>query len=349
MHIMATAQGILDEEGTAAIPRAPPPSPELPHAGFEPHFDLSALLMGDLSEPTSPITFDRSPPTLPYLQCDTGSSYSEEANSLYPVSPPHDIPNGYSRHQFDSLSYISSSVPINSTNDQFRYLSHSYEAAPMELLQNNVRQRKISLKRNHDDLSDDLCYSTSCDPTWLLVEPPNEFGHKKACQGRDLTLSASHTSPTRHKKFPIRLSGRRDHSPPLVTGIDQLSIDSTASQHARGYTNSLEGNDVSEEQLMDCSDCSADVTATRGDSTAMDFTNDHTPFSVTAPSPTHLPNTRSHTFSFSPNNSSSLLKPHAVFPYTSQTQTPVDHQFFSSFHEQSAPLPDNVNLLSRSL
>lgn len=345
---MATAQEILDEEGTvAAVPRAPPPSPELPHAGFEPQFDLSALLMSDLSESTSPITLDRSPPNFnfPY------GSYPEEANSLYPMSPPHDIPNGYSRHQFD---YISSSVPINSTNE-FHHLSHSLEAAPLErhLLENNVRQRKISLKRNHDDLSDDLCYSTSCDPTWLLVEPPNEFGHKKACQGRESTLFTSHTSPTRHKKFPVgRLSGRRDHcSPPLITGIDQLSIDNAVSQHTHGHANSLERNDFNEEQLMDCSDSSVDATATHADSTAMDFTNNHAPFSITAPSPppTHLPNTRSHTFSFSPNNSSSLLKPHAVFPYTSQTQTPVDHQFFSSFHEQSAPPPDNVNLLSRSL
>ena len=344
---MATAQEMLDEEGTvAAIPRAPPPSPELPHAGFESHFDLSALLMSNLSEPTSPVSLDCSPPTFSFPPLRSGS-YSEEANSLYPVSPPHDIPNGYSRHQFD---YISSSVPINSTNE-FHHLSHSLEAGPLErhLLENNVRQRKISLKRNHDDLSDDLCYSTSCDPTWLLVEPPNEFGHKKACQGRESTLSTSHTSPTRQNKILGRLSGRREHySPPLISGIDQLSIDNTA-QHTHSYANSLERNEVSEEQLMDCSDSSADVTTAHA---AMDFTNDHAaPFSVTAPSPppTHIPNTRSHTFSFSPNNSSSLLKPHVVFPYTTQTQTPADHQFFSSFHEQSAPSSDNVNLLSRSL
>ena len=354
---MATASELLDEEGTAFIPRAPPPSPELPHASFEPQFDFTTILgsLGD-SEPTSP-TAQYLPPSIFTLPSPQQGSDVEKMLCHHSTSPPHDIPlaiNGFSRH-VDVSSYMSSSVPVNSTNDCRIPLSQCHDAAQLLFAErsspeNHVRQRKISLKRNHDDLSDDQCYSSSCDPSWLLVETPSDVGHKKACQGRD-TIHSPHMSPTRHRKSG-RLTGRLEHSPPLVSGIDQLSINaSVPPQQTYGFaaSSSWQGNN-SDDQQMDCSDV---ATTSQADSIAMELSTDHNQISLTTPSPPlFLPTTRSHTFSFSPSdNSSSLLKPQPVFPHANQTQAPTNHQFFLSFHEQSAHLhPDNpINLLSRSL
>ena len=387
---MATAQDLdVDDD----IPRAPPPSPELPHTGNDTYFDFSSIQFLDSSpEPSSPASFHHhSPPTFPLPSMEDDIS---KIPSHYPTSPPHDIPPGIngmtSNHRSDFRpTFTSSSVPVNCLIDDQRHLPHSYGAAQllsfMELPglsedNHHLRHRKISLKRNHDDLSDDCCYSSSCDPSWMLVEPPpDEGGHKKACQERDAEMGSVQTSPSRHKKLsvPSRLPGRtRDHTtppPPLVSRLNHLSIGKSVSRQEYDnswhdnswhdnswHGNSLHGNSWhgnagvgGDDQQMDCSESTGNtvVMVTQNDSTAMDC--DHTPFSVTAPSPSHLaPTTRSHTFSFSPTpSSSSFLNPNSLSPYTDQGWLPPSsHQFYSSFHEQSPSLPDgSVNMLSRSL
>ena len=369
--IMATAQELdVDDDGSSFIPRAPPPSPEVPHAGTETYFDFSSIqFLDNNSEPSSPTPFHHHSPL-------NFSSLEEEvtkARSLYPTSPPHDIPHGVNgltshHHSHFCPTFTSSSVPINFATDYHRHLPHSLETPQLPFMElpesQTFRQRKISLKRNHDDLSDDCCYNSSGDPSWVLVEtPPSESGHKKACQERDAAMSLAHTSPNRHKKLsvPSRLPGRvRDQTtpPPLVSRFNHLSIGKSVPQVEKVYDSSWHGNagPAADVQLMDCSESASStvVVVTSNDSNAMDCGSaDHPPFSLTTPSPSHLtPTTRSHTFSFSPTPSSpsSFLNPNSLSPYTNQGWQPSSpHQFFSSFHEQS-PLPDgSINMLSRSL
>lgn len=345
---MATNEGIDGEDVRLNfIPRAPPPSPELPLKSSEPYFDFSSINFADnQSEPTSPTSISRySPPSSSTL--DSSRIFSKLID-LHPTSPPHDIPhcgtNGFTNHHHHSVEQTSYSVPNAHFGD---YCNFNYASAT-QLFGTEQRQRKISLKRNHDDLSDDLCYSSSCDPSWLLVDPVEEGGHKKACQ--EVTLGSS---PQKHKKLsvPSHPYTFNQSGPPLVTRLDQMSL------HPQNHLSNHKTALANEEQLMDCSSGPVNaVVIVTTDSSAMDCSSSElNPFLSTAPASTHLSSTstRSHTFSFSPSSNSSHLHPHYNYPNAAEVLPSSHHTntFCSSFHEQTGPVPDGASLLnlSRSL
>ena len=73
----------------------------------------------------------------------------------------------------------------------------------MGLAQTEKRERKISLKRNHDDIStDDFCYPDS-DTSWLVIDMDR---HKKSCQDRSCIHASSRSSPKHSRRQPALVS-----------------------------------------------------------------------------------------------------------------------------------------------
>ena len=215
MKVMA--DGASSETGD--IPRAPPPSPELPHHQVQP-FNFAELLTitslqgnsptssTEHSRPTSPLFYPspehahpQSGSVSPLEKADSPYSFSSKLSELrLTPSSYHESNSGFGESfgQMNSSlgkQLICGSLPVNGEmhayihQQELNYgsdFSHFLNSdGPTENCNVGERRRKISLKRQHDN-QEEYFYDARADA--------HEIINKKLCHGNDRVGSApSHT------------------------------------------------------------------------------------------------------------------------------------------------------------
>ena len=208
-------------------PPAPPPSPSLLRSSefeFEKLFHSPGSDYMD-SEPGSPSTSDcdLSIPCVPSScgslavplcsnhhayhsnhhgnglasSCICQISRQTEALSVsFPSDGSHSHPSEHSGSAASSLGLGLSGPCSNASCVEERLLDMGFS-------QTEKRERKISLKRNHDDISmDDCCYADS-DSSWLVIDMDR---NKKSCQERSCIHASSRSSPKHSRRQPALVS-----------------------------------------------------------------------------------------------------------------------------------------------
>ena len=201
-------------------PPAPPPSPSLLRSS---EFEFEKLFHSPSSdcmesEPGSPSTSD----------CDLSLSYQPTSRSGLAVPNHHAYHSDHHGNGLAScicqISRQTEALSVSFPSDgSCCYPDHSGSAASslglsgrcpnpacgeerlldVDLSRTEKRERKISLKRNHDDISMD-----DSDPTWLVIEvdPMVVGGNKKSCQERTCPHGSSRSSPKHGRRQPIIVS-----------------------------------------------------------------------------------------------------------------------------------------------
>lgn len=251
-------RGELDVGGAHAgsrSPPAPPPSPSLQQSSefeFEKLFNSPGSDHME-SEPGSPSMPERDlslscessynsltvPPYcshLAHLSNQHGNGLSSciqqiaRQTELLSVSLPTNSRHVHlDRHGPSAASLGMSGMPPNTASMEERLLE-------ADLAPGNRRVRKISLKRNHDDISmDDCCYTSDSDQSWLIIEvdPMEVGGNKKSCQERTCGQGNSKHSPKHSRR-----STHFGSSVPLTSDFAHDHVTSQASAQVGVVTSS---------------------------------------------------------------------------------------------------------------